>query len=153
VKQMIFGVAGRLFWERPGTQRNFTDHVARLEGTADEIVTRAQGAQPTDRNREWLVHLVGIERWGQRRLQVGFGDPYIAEEYDGYRPALDAPWPDLIAQFQETRAETVALARRYAANEGDTEVQINHNDFGGLTPGGWLEYLRVHAALTVKLIR
>lgn len=150
---MIMGVAGHLFMERPGRRRDFGDHITRLETTANDIFERAQEAEPTDRNREWLAHLIGIERWGQRRLRVGFGEPFVAEEYDGYRPALDAPWAALVEQFQQTRSETVELARRYANNEGDPQSLIEHNDFGGLTPRGWLEYLRVHAAMTAKLIR
>lgn len=153
MKQIIFGMLGRLFWERPGAKRNFTDHVARLESTAGEIATRAQHAEPNDRNREALAHLIGIERWGQRRLRVGFGESFVAEEYDGYRPVLATPWEEMVEQFQTTRAETVALAQRYANNEGNVENPIDHNDYGGLTPHGWLEYLRVHAALTAKLIR
>lgn len=153
MKKVIFEWAGSLFFERPGHKRDFADHAARLEASAHDVLSRAQGAQPSESNREWLAHLIGIERWGQRRLQVGFGDPFITEEYDGYRPALDTPWEEMVAQFQETRAETVALARRYAGDEENASGPINHNDFGGLTPGGWLEYLRMHAALTAKRIR
>jgi hypothetical protein len=99
-----------------------------------------------------LSHVVGIERWGQRRLQVALGEPLLMDEYDNYRPARDLDWQGLQAEFQATRRETIALAQRLE-QAGAEATRVNHNSFGDLSVRGWLYYLGRHADLESRRIK
>jgi hypothetical protein len=100
-----------------------------------------------------LRHITGIERWGQRRLQILLGEPPIADEYDGYRPGTDLTLDEQRALFRETRTATLALIDQLqAAGVGD-DATAPHNDFGPLTVRGWLRYLDMHANLESKKLR
>ncbi|MBL8162574.1 MAG: DinB family protein [Anaerolineae bacterium] len=95
-------------------------------------------------NRRILSHIVGIERWGQRRLSVFLGEPFVDEEYNIHRPPREASWSELRAQFHETRAQTLVLIDRIAAAD-PRDQRVLHNQWGLLSARGWLNYLNVHA--------
>jgi hypothetical protein len=92
-----------------------------------------------------LAHIIGIERWGQRRLRVALGEPLITDEYDSYCPSIALFWQDLREEFRTTRANTVALIRQLDDAHIDDSVGIRHNDLGILTVHGWVRYLDMHA--------
>ncbi|MEO1443835.1 MAG: DinB family protein, partial [Chloroflexota bacterium] len=144
-------MAGYLFFDLPARNTPMEKFRADLEREGDKLSARFQSAGDTPRNHRSLTHIIGIEKWGQQRLKVALGEPFIDEEYDGYRPSQDTPWSDLADMFQQTRAETIALTEQLAAQPYDGKIR--HNSFGELTVGGWLKYLNGHASGTALLIR
>lgn len=131
--------------EAPARRRSLAQFAARFEQRAKELAVRFAKAPDTDKNRDRLGHIIGIERWGQRRLKVALGEEFVQDEYNGYRPDHTASWADLLAQWQATRTETTALVRTFATQNTDVAQTIPHNSFGPLTVKGWLQYLSNHA--------
>lgn len=148
---LIMSAGAWMIFEFPGKRRDLDEHIAKLKTSGDEICERLAGKTSTDHNREWLAHIIGIERWGCRRLAVLMGEVLLEEEYDGYRPSIDLPWGALEEEFATTRAETIKLAERLEEQPVDSKVP--HNSYGALSGWGWLEYIRFHAAVTAILIR
>ncbi len=147
VSSIIQGAAGLMLNRRA----SFESLIAQLEATSRAILDRAGRAADTEHNRRVLSHIIGIERWGQRRLSVFLGEPLVMDEYDGYRPEQETSWPELKAQFESTRAQTLSLAQRLAAAQAPQTVP--HNQFGPLSAAGWLRYLNLHAAMESRKIR
>lgn len=143
---------GQRVFER-GAGKALTNAPEQLEAVGQKIAARASAVPDSDLNRRVLNHIIGIERWGQRRLRVALGEPFIQDEYNSYRPAREATWDALKTQFKATRAETVALARSLAAQPVAQSKRIRHNDYGDLSVGAWLNYLRTHADLESRKLR
>lgn len=139
------GIAGRLMVKRPAGKLGLEALAAKLAESGRTLERRYGAATDSDANRERLRHIVGIERWGQRRLEVLIGKEPVADEYDGYRPSANASWRDLKLAFANTRRATVALARDLAAQGVADERKVPHNTLGDLTAREWLYYLRLHA--------
>ncbi|MEM6530505.1 MAG: DinB family protein [Chloroflexota bacterium] len=144
-------IAGTLFFDLPARNTSLEKFRADLKREGDKLAARFQSAGDTPRNHRSLAHIIGIEKWGQQRLKVALGEPFIEEEYDDYRPAQNTPWPELADIFQQTRAETIALTERLEQQPYDGKIK--HNSFGDLSVGGWLKYLNGHASGTALLIR
>jgi hypothetical protein len=144
-------IAGLLI-ERPARKRTLAQLAARLAATGQQMEQRMAKAGDTPHNREKARHVIGIERWGQRRLQVALGEQLIIDQYHGYRPAPDLDWQELRSEFHATRRETIALAHRIE-EAGADNVHVPHNDFGDLSVRGWLRYLDVHASIEGKQIK
>lgn len=146
----LMAFAGNLFFDRPGRKRSLEQLTAQLADTEANVVKRMRNAAETDSNRTQARHIIGIERWGQRRLKVALGEPFVQDEYDNYQPPADIPWNELPEQFAQTRSETITLANQLA---NATDTTIKHNSFGDLTVKGWLHYLNGHAKFTAMRIR
>jgi hypothetical protein len=144
-------IAGLLL-ERPVSGLSLEEMAETLELNGRKLERQFAATADTAKNRSVVSHIAGIERWGQSRLQVALGEPLSMDEYDDYRPAREANWASLQDAFQETRQQTVALARRLAAANVDA-VQVPHNQFGPLSMRGWLRYLDIHANLEAKKLR
>jgi len=138
--------------ERPGRKLPLAAWSQKLAESGEEITKRVATVQ-TPQAAATLRHITGIERWGQRRLQVALGEPFAQDEYDGYQPAADADIATLREQFRTTRQATVALAQKLAAAGVSDQVKIRHNQLGPLTVRGWLNYLNTHASWESKRIR
>jgi len=148
---MSFLVAA--FVERPARRAGPERLAERLEASLAPLVARYAAATDAAKAGEVLRHVIGIERWGQRRLRVALGDAaFERDEHHGYKPSDDLPLVALIDELRTTRAETVALARR-VATEGRAGVRVEHNGIGPLTAGGWLRYLRQHGDLESWRVR
>jgi hypothetical protein len=141
---------GRFFVE---TKKPLPDVIAGLERAGSSVTARMDAATDSSYRRRVVSHIIGIERWGQRRLRVFLGEAPLDDEYDGYRPAPDTDWASLKAQFAETRAETVRLAREIERANVPLTQAAAHNGYGMLTPRGWLTYLRIHADLESQRLR
>jgi hypothetical protein len=150
LRDSFFGLAVAFFFERPARNHTLEELAAKLEQSGTQVATRFASAPETSANRKQMRHIVGIERWGQRRLRVALGEPPLSDEYDDYQPATDSRWEDLRTLFATTRQETVALARKLASNGVDGADKVAHNQFGALSLRGWLHYLNVHANLESK---
>jgi hypothetical protein len=134
-----------LLVERPGQKLTLDQHAAQLEKSGDDLAQQFRAAADTADNREKLCHIIGIERWGQRRLQIFLGEQDIQDEYDYYRPCDDLNRDALVEEFLAARQETIVLVRELAQADFDPKMTIPHNQFGRLTVYGWLHYLYNHA--------
>lgn len=122
-----------------------------IKASGIRLKQQLMNAQPTQINYRRLNHVIGIERWGQRRLAVALGEPFRVEEYGAYRPARGMSWNELQDQFAQCRDETIRLAEAIRA-QGAGHHLILHNSYGELTPAMWLTYLRIHADFTLKKV-
>ena len=116
-----------------------------LQTAGQRLSQKFAAAPDSETNRQTLSHIIGIERWGQKRLKVALGEPFIEEEYNHYRPGPETSWAELQQQFTQTRQELVAIANQLQQAQVDPGRKINHNGYGNLTVRGWLRYLTFHA--------
>lgn len=151
LKSSIIQAATGVFLERPGRTKSLDEWQVALTASGAAIDQRAAAAKDPVKASIVLRHISGIERWGQRRLQVFLGAPPIADEYDGYRPGTDLNLDEQREVFRETRAATVALVDALKSTPNAPKTVV-HNDYGPLTVRGWLRYLDVHASLESKKI-
>ena len=145
-------IGGRLALERPARKQSLVALADQLAASGQTIAARVAALPDSDHNRRLLSHIIGIECWGRSRLSVLLGEPFVRDEYDGYRPARDTAWPELQTRFQETRAQTVALVRQLEA-AGERGDRVLHNQWGELNLRGWLRYLDVHADLESRKMK
>lgn len=142
--QRLIGLVRRPMAERHARGKGIEELATELEVSGRAMVARIAGKRDTPGNREAVAHWVGIERWGQRRLRVALGEPFVEDEHHPYRPDVEAGLDALRTSFAETRAETVALAHRLLEAGVDPATTVHHNDLGDLTISGWLAYLLQH---------
>ncbi|MCX7792267.1 MAG: hypothetical protein N2378_16660 [Chloroflexaceae bacterium] len=142
-----------LFLERPARKRDYAYFAGRLEASGKELEARFAAAADSPENRRQLRHIVGLERWGQRRLRTALGEPPVQDEMDEYAPPRGQSLLDLRAAFTATRRETVVLVRQLEARGVPPDWIIPHNEFGPLTLRAWLRYLDLHASLEGKRIK
>ncbi|MEM9774012.1 MAG: hypothetical protein AAF902_05495 [Chloroflexota bacterium] len=140
---IIQTVAPMVFdWLGKGT--SVPDAAAELEASGKRNMQQLMEKMPTEHNYRKLNHLIGIERWGHRRIKTALGETAVIEEYDSYRPAFGLSWNELQDIYQVTRDETLNLAN--AIEEKDaSDIRVMHNEFGKITAKEWLIYLKLHA--------
>lgn len=153
IKKSLYALGGRLLVERPAQKRHLPDIIDALQKAAGDLDRRIAAAPDIPANRELLRHIIGIERWGQRRLRVALGAEPIADEYDGYRPAEDLDLAALRQAFAATRRETVDLAHEFEEKPAALDEAVRHNDFGGISARAWLVYLDMHANIESRRLR
>lgn len=142
-----------LMVERPGRKKDYAAWIAALEASGRAIEARAAKGKYPELTAKVLRHISGIERWGQSRLRVFLGAPFVHDEYDNYRPGEGLTADEQRAFFCSTREETIRLAQQVrAAGLAGTETVL-HNSFGPLTARGWLSYLESHAKREAYRIR
>lgn len=151
-QQIVMGLVVGLMIERPARKQRLEDIIAGLETTGRQVADRIRRASAGKINVRQVRHVIGIERWSQRRLWVALGEPSTLDEYDGYQPPEDADWDNLLAEWEATRQETIALARVLSERPTD-DVRIRHNQMGPLSVRGWLIYLSRHATRETFFIR
>ena len=151
--QGIRHVASKLMIKRPAAKLSLGELATRLEESGKVLERRYGGALDTAANRDKLRHVVGIERWGLRRLDTFTGKEPITDESDAYLPSPGASWRDLKLAFANTRRSLVALARRLDREHLTDERRVAHNQQGDLTAREWLYYLRLHADFESRRIR
>lgn len=141
----MIGTVLRPLVERQAKGRTLDELVGSLERSGATLTVRFGRAADTPRNREALNHIVGIERWGQRRLRVPLGEPLLMNSYRGYRLPEGTAMRNLVQAFTDTRRDTVNLARELARADLKSPAKVRHNDLGELSIGAWLAYLDGHA--------
>jgi len=149
IDQFISGLrsaAAALIIEFPARWIGFDRLIQRLEKGGRALDRRAASTGKRPANAAVLAHIIGIERWGQRRMRVALGEPLLQEEYNDYRP-LETDVPTLRAVFQATRQETVSLCKSLRMAGVDPGTRIYHNQFGEISLLGWLYYLIFHAGI------
>lgn len=142
-----------LILEMPTSKQSYEDLAQQLENSNETITEWITVVEDTPHNHEQLRHVIGIERWGQRRLRVALGEPFVMDEYDGYQPHYSVKWPALQTEFRTTRHETAAIARKLGSAKIDPSLKILHNMYGPLSPRAWLRYLNIHSTMESKRIR
>lgn len=140
-------------FEKPARKRRYAELADDLQVSGERVKLRLERARGSEAGAETLRHIIGIERWGQRRLRVAQGEPFAPDGHQPYKPPHDASWEDLKAAFLATRAETVALARALSDAPPPQDWRVAHNGFGPLSARAWLRYLRTHAELESRRIR
>jgi hypothetical protein len=153
IRDRIFRFGINVLVERPARKRSYDQLITALETAGQSLMARFQTKSDTPRNREQLRHIIGIERWGQRRLQTALGSPVINDEYDGYCPAAHDDFAALCRAFQATRQESIKIARRIQATGVSKATPIRHNQFGDIAIDAWLRYLTMHAVTESKRIK
>ncbi len=144
IGRLVGGVL-RPIIERQAKGRSGKEFAGSLERSGEEVEKRLRSAPDTPHNREVANHIVGIERWGQRRLRVALGEPPLLDSYRGYRLSESVDLEALRSAFSDTRRGTVDLARELSFTDTKLRTKVRHNDLGALSVGGWLAYLEGHA--------
>ena len=140
-----------LLLDRVANKRGYQDHREALAESQQLVIHRAQKVAESEKNREQLLHIIGIERWSQSRVRQALGGPTKVDEYDGYRPDSDRAWTDLIDDLQTTQAESRALFENLQDAGADLRsTRVEHKQFGPLSLGSWLRYIESHANFESK---
>ena len=150
---ILMNWGARLVLERPVRNLSLPDLAAQLEETGKQISGHLDRYADSPANRRKLCHMIGVERWGQRRLRVALGEPFLPEEYNHYRPDDQRPWIELKTEWETTRRATLAIVNDLIQAKLAFTIKIPHNQFGPLSPNGWLRYLDVHASGESKRIK
>lgn len=153
IGERVARIAGNLLFTRPARKETLTGLAERLEASGRTLEARFAAASPGDANRETIRHIIGIERWGQRRLRAFRGGATPADQYDGYRPAANLDIAALRGMFTECRRDTVAVARDLAQSDVPENTRVEHNLFGPFGARDWLYYLDSHANREARKIK
>ena len=133
--------------------KSLTELVAAAEKSGNTITTHLADKSDTPYNRQQLRHLIGIERWGQRRLQTLLGAAPLRDEYDGYQPAENLDFATLRTEFTQTRQATLDLLRTIQQKGVDATGRAYHNGMGDVPVTIWTRYLTMHAEMESKRIK
>lgn len=144
IVQKLIGLVRRPMAEMHARGNDIEDLAGELEASGRQLEERMAGKPDKPTNREAVAHWVGIERWGQRRLRVALGEPFVEDEHHPYRPDVEKTFEALRKDFAETRAQTVALAKQLDEADVDPDMTVPHNDLGDMSLRGWLAYLIQH---------
>lgn len=142
----LFGTIQRVWMERSAKGKSYAELAQELERDRPLVAERFRGAADSPRNREAACHIIGIERWGQRRLRTLLGEPLVMDEYDGYRPDTSRTMAELAEDFEQTRQESLTLLQTLQAQGVPLTQTVAHNESGPMSVGAWLAYLRSHAS-------
>lgn len=139
--------------ERPAYWRSLDELLSALETSADKLHESLSKAKGSDKDKATLRHVIGMERWGQRRLRVALGEENPNDEHHAYKPDANSTWEELLQAFQSARQETLDLGYSLAAKEVDLNQGIAHNQFGDMSVKAWLRYLHLHAWAEARHIK
>ena len=152
INQIIFH-GGTVFINTMGGGLNrLPHHIRQLEAGGPRLLAHFANVADAPFPHPLLNHIIGIEKWGQRRLEVFLGAELIVDEYDGYRPDHAIAVADLLPIFEETRRQTVALAKQLITTRPAVR-RVVHNGYGNLTPSGWVYFLHLHADFERRKIK
>lgn len=149
----IIGSMLRPIAERQVRGQSLTELGQAFERSAGEVTAKLEAAPDTPNNREVAHHIIGIERWGQSRLRVALGEPFVLDRYRAHRMPDDTSMEELRAGFAATRQDTIALVKELVAADVDPSMKVRHNGLGELSLRAWLGYLDGHATREVKGIK
>jgi hypothetical protein len=142
--QRLIGLVRRPIAVWHARHRSIEQLAIELEASGCALDARLAGLPDTPDHRAVLAHWIGIERWGQRRLRVALGEPFVSDVHQPYKPDEADGVEKLRRTFAATRAETVGLAHGLREAGVDPATTVRHNDLGGLSIVGWLAYLLQH---------
>ncbi|GIW34624.1 MAG: hypothetical protein KatS3mg072_1957 [Meiothermus sp.] len=138
------------FVEVPASRRSYVQLYRALEQSGSQIVARIRKSRSSLAEKT-IRHIIGIERWGQRRLRVALSEPLLMDGHHPYKPPEGLTHDRLAEEFQATRQQTLALVKRL--EDLPVGEKIPHNSLGPLSVKGWLFYLNLHADLESRRLR
>jgi len=147
------GYIMRSVFQLQNINKSLTATLRDVEQSGQTILATLANKADTPQNRQQLRHIIGIERWGQRRLQTMLAAPPIQDEYDGYQPADSLDFAALRETFKSTRGETLALARAIEQKGVAQSAKATHNMMGDISLNTWLRYLVSHANIELRSIK
>jgi hypothetical protein len=147
----VQGILGRVLFERQAKNKTGIQLAEDLERSGQELAMRFQNAAETESNHKVVTHIIGIEKWSQLRVQVAQGAPFREEEYDVHRPPQNTSWEDLRKIFEQTRRESVALARSLSSTQ--LLQKVRNNMYGEITTAAWMQYIYIHGNLESRRLR
>ena len=139
-QSIVFALIRRVVERRAG-KLTYADFTQRLSAAGAPIVARFGAAADTPENRAQANHVIGIERWGQRRLSTALGEAPVTDEYDGYKEPATFTMAQLRDAFSATRAGTLQIIAKLQQGAIPITRTAVHNDLGPLSMGGWLTVL------------
>ncbi len=142
LREQVLRLAKPILFEWPGNKMSLDEHITALVRATVPIENRIRKAR-TPEAEEIIRHIIGIERWGQNRLQVAFGNRLVMDDHHGYKPPPGLSKNALLVEFRNTRVKTIELAHNLKSTIDPQHIP--HNSLGMLTTRGWLQYLRLHA--------
>lgn len=151
--QKLIGAALRPRVMAKARGKSYADVIIDLETSRDRLMPKIEAARDSAGNREALNHFVGIERWSLSRIRVARGAKFVLDSYRGYRLPDTATLGELQQAFRDTRAESLALAKRLEDEAVDRSFTVKHNDLGDLTVIEWFVYLVDHSSREIIRIR
>lgn len=142
-----------LMIERPARKHDYAGWARQLAQAGAEREAQYANSADSEENRQALSHVIGIERWAQKRASVALGEPLVEEEYEVHRPGKESSWEELQQQFISARAQSVTLAEQLASKQIPITTTVKHNQFEDVTMRGWLRYISMHADFESKAIK
>lgn len=133
--------------------KSLADLIRSAKEDGQTINAHLAGKPDKPENHQQMRHVIGIERWGQRRLKTMLGEPPIQDEYDGYQPAEDLDLAALRDEFSAARAETLAIVDAIQEKGVADSAKANHNGMGDVSLKIWLRYLTMHANFESKRVK
>lgn len=149
----ILGSIAHFFIEQRAGKTTLESLSHKMEESAVIVAQKLNSAADTPTNREIANHIIGMERWGQRRLDTLFSNEKLSDEYDNYKPGLQYSMSDLHKEFQAARALTMARLLKISQNPELERRLIPHNMLGPLSVKGWFYYLDTHASREAHKIK
>jgi hypothetical protein len=153
VANVVQNLIVNLMLERPVQSKTISDLADDLERSGYTVGQRIGLGKTDQAATDKALHIIGIERWGQQRLRVALGEAFELDGHQTYKPSPDLSMLELQKTFQETRTQTIALARELERVNVGSDQRVLHNNLGPLTVRGWLRYLGVHANLESLRLR
>lgn len=152
-RETVLKLVAPLFIENPAQKQSFAQLTARLEKTQNEIANRinAVKTQNLEKHRATLRHIIGIERWGTERLKVALGETFKPDGQKDYHPNPNSNFAALLEDFNNTRFETLRVAK--LVEQQNPNAKVEHNGFGPLSVKGWLAYLNIHSSMESQKLR
>lgn len=149
----IKGMAVERLLEGPAEGQSFAALRDNFSANGEAIFDRLSRAADSDRNRELLRHIIGIEKWGRGRLQSAVQHrPWVMDGHHEYKPDENKTLPELIEIFQDQRRRTVEFAQSLHEAPPTENEKVPHNGLGDLSLRAWLRYLDKHADLESRKI-
>ena len=142
-----------MFGEPPPDDLTLGQLADKLEASANPLAKHMRTARDSEANRAQLSRIIGVERWGQARLNVFRGEDLVDDSEADHRPLAHLDWDMLTAHFWSTRKDTIKLARQMAETTIDDAATVPHPEQGDLTARAWLHYLYTNAQKETKRIR
>ena len=141
---LFYRLGAYFLLKRPIAGLEFIDVLEQCREMGHQLAQALPEKADSEQNARILSHIIGIEKWGQNRLQVALGKPLVADDYLAYRPDRAITFPELCEQFPTVRSTTIALGQKILEN-GATAHKVPHNQFGDLDCKSWIRYLTIHA--------
>jgi hypothetical protein len=153
IMSRIIHFVGGIFFERPVRGMSAEGMRAKLSTSQSTFLAALRDKSDSVANKELLAHIIGIEQWAHARIKQAYTGVIITEEYDGYRPAPDTSYADLVHIADTTRTDSIALLHTVITANIALTTPIEHPQFGSLSLAAWFQYIMSHSMIEAKKLR